>query len=258
MTLHNCLPTHGTISPHSFVQAACELTFVLQLSCSIIVNSRHSDIRDFFHRNSLNLHKSGAKWVTPKVGFTSYLINKHKFRWNYQTRFYLSTENTMNKIRDPSKSETSSSSESDDDEYASSEYSKPSSSKSKSQMEYIQQFLRKMGLSHNDEEDSKTPQVLKTVDFNGIIDHWKAQGFKKIVTMAGAGISTCKFAIFLTIDNRKLFRTWIVSCSGWHSRFSISRNRTLSQSTEIQFTTSYCYFRNQLLSKESTTIFCTS
>lgn len=36
-------------------------------------------------------------------------------------------------------------------------------------------------------------KVLKTVDLKGLIEHWKNDGFKKIVTMVGAGISTCKF-----------------------------------------------------------------
>lgn len=35
-------------------------------------------------------------------------------------------------------------------------------------------------------------KVLKTVDLKGLIEHWKDVGFKKIVTMVGAGISTCK------------------------------------------------------------------
>lgn len=35
-------------------------------------------------------------------------------------------------------------------------------------------------------------RVLKTVNMEGLLAHWKAGGFKRIVTMVGAGISTCK------------------------------------------------------------------
>lgn len=58
-------------------------------------------------------------------------------------------------------------------------------------MEYIQKLLaEKLGFSHDDGED--TEAVLKTADFHGLANHWKENGFKKIVTMVGAGISTCK------------------------------------------------------------------
>lgn len=35
-------------------------------------------------------------------------------------------------------------------------------------------------------------RVLETVNMEGLLAHWKAGGFKRIVTMVGAGISTCK------------------------------------------------------------------
>lgn len=94
--------------------------------------------------------------------------------------------------REPKKDETSSSSESDDDECgAASDYSKPTADKSK--LDYLQQFLKhKLGLSHDDDDDVDSKQVLKTLDFQGLINHWKEHGFKKIITMVGAGISTCK------------------------------------------------------------------
>lgn len=41
--------------------------------------------------------------------------------------------------------------------------------------------------------DYPKKRVLKTVDMQGLIEHWRSGGFKKIVTMVGAGISTCKF-----------------------------------------------------------------
>lgn len=104
------------------------------------------------------------------------------------------TEGSSQEYREKKESDVPSSSESDDDEHgSSSDYTKPTSDKSKSQLEYIQQFLKhKLGLSTEDEGDTSGQQVLKTVDFQGLVDHWKEKGFKKIVTMVGAGISTCK------------------------------------------------------------------
>lgn len=94
----------------------------------------------------------------------------------------------------------SSSSDSDDGECgASSDYSKPTSGKSKFQLDYIQQFLKhKLGLSHDDDDDkadADTHRVLKQPDLDSLVDHWKEKGFKKIVTMVGAGISTCKLSV---------------------------------------------------------------
>lgn len=42
----------------------------------------------------------------------------------------------------------------------------------------------------------KVGRPLKTVDMEGLVSHWKAGGFKRIVTMVGAGISTCKYETF--------------------------------------------------------------
>lgn len=65
--------------------------------------------------------------------------------------------------------------------------------KAKHQLDYIQKYLAaKLGFSHDDEGDSSDDHLLKTADFQGIVEHWKNKGFKKIVTMVGAGISTCK------------------------------------------------------------------
>lgn len=68
------------------------------------------------------------------------------------------------------------------------------SKNSKIDIELIQQFFAsKLKLFHDDKKTvKKDHQVLKTVDLNGIVEHWKNNGFKKIVTMVGAGISTCK------------------------------------------------------------------
>lgn len=41
--------------------------------------------------------------------------------------------------------------------------------------------------------DKESDHVLETVDLDGVIKHWKNKGFNKIVTMVGAGISTCKY-----------------------------------------------------------------
>lgn len=74
-------------------------------------------------------------------------------------------------------------------------------------VEAIRVYLaEKLGFS--DVIDNKTPkeksknihkQVLETVDFEGVIKHWKNDGFKNVVLMVGAGISTCKSLIFYFI-----------------------------------------------------------
>lgn len=35
-------------------------------------------------------------------------------------------------------------------------------------------------------------KVINDLTFDGLIKHWKENGFKNIITMVGAGISTCK------------------------------------------------------------------
>lgn len=67
-----------------------------------------------------------------------------------------------------------------------------SSKANKINLDYIQQFFADKLRLHKGDEDAGSSKILKTVDFTGIIDHWKEKGFKKIVTMVGAGISTCK------------------------------------------------------------------
>lgn len=119
-----------------------------------------------------------------------------EFWRRFNTFFFLfCVENPKQEHREKKTPDVPSSSESDDDEYgASSDYSKPTSDKSKFQLEYIQNFLKhKLGLSSEDEGDTSATKILKNVDFQGLVDHWKEKGFKKIVTMVGAGISTCKF-----------------------------------------------------------------
>lgn len=62
-------------------------------------------------------------------------------------------------------------------------------------IERIRQYLSdKLGFKTTDSYDEKDgvprKKVLETVDIDGVIKHWRNGGFKKIVTMVGAGIST--------------------------------------------------------------------
>lgn len=130
----------------------------------------------------------------------------------------------------------SSSSESDNDDDAaecgggvqSSGNTKPPSHKSR--MDYINQYFERIGLTVD-----KHNQILKTVDFDGLINHWNEHGFKKIVTMVGAGISTCMFSgNFLNSTISIVLCMRIISIfSGWHTRFSITKNWPLSQLTKV-------------------------
>ncbi|KAJ6638072.1 NAD-dependent protein deacetylase Sirt2 [Pseudolycoriella hygida] len=58
-------------------------------------------------------------------------------------------------------------------------------------VEKISQSLeQKLSLDDTDPDGQSNVKVLETVDLKGLIKHWKNGGFKKIVTMVGAGIST--------------------------------------------------------------------
>lgn len=64
------------------------------------------------------------------------------------------------------------------------------SEKPKNELEFFEKYFKKtLGISTDDDQSGK---VLKTVDFEGLVEHWKEHGFKNIITMVGAGISTCK------------------------------------------------------------------
>lgn len=64
------------------------------------------------------------------------------------------------------------------------------SEKPKNELDFFEKYFKKtLGISFDDDESGK---VLKTVDFDGFVEHWKEHGFKNIITMVGAGISTCK------------------------------------------------------------------
>ncbi|XP_059610515.1 NAD-dependent protein deacetylase Sirt2 [Phlebotomus argentipes] len=77
---------------------------------------------------------------------------------------------------------------------------KPSTSRSSELMndvEAIRNYLAEKlnlfsgNLKDDDDTDARRPpKVLDKVDFDGLMDHWKEKGFKNIVTMVGAGIST--------------------------------------------------------------------
>ncbi|XP_001651467.2 NAD-dependent protein deacetylase Sirt2 [Aedes aegypti] len=63
-------------------------------------------------------------------------------------------------------------------------------------IERIRQYLSdKLGFyttdsNYDDKDGVPRKRVLETVDIDGVLKHWKNGGFKKIVTMVGAGIST--------------------------------------------------------------------
>lgn len=40
-------------------------------------------------------------------------------------------------------------------------------------------------------------QLIDDLSFEGLCEHWKTKGFKNIITMVGAGISTCKLISIL-------------------------------------------------------------
>lgn len=56
-----------------------------------------------------------------------------------------------------------------------------------------------------DEGDARhLPKVLDTVDFAGVMKHWSEGRFKKIITMVGAGISTCKLVDHFYVSRETL------------------------------------------------------
>lgn len=57
---------------------------------------------------------------------------------------------------------------------------------------YLAQKLRL--LDSSDYDDQSQQKVLRELSINGIIEYIKENENCKIITMAGAGISTCKFS----------------------------------------------------------------
>lgn len=82
-------------------------------------------------------------------------------------------------------------------------------------MESIRKFLsEKLNISAPEDDKIK---ILDPVSLDGIVDYIKAKDVKNIITLAGAGISTCELR---TID---LTNTLPKSCfSCWHSGFSFA------------------------------------
>lgn len=91
-----------------------------------------------------------------------------------------------------SKSESTSESDNADQSTSKSDDTKPLTSCTSRELDRIQKYLAdefKL-LQVRDEDNDDT--VLTSVDFHGLIEFWKETGFKNIITMVGAGISTCK------------------------------------------------------------------
>lgn len=57
---------------------------------------------------------------------------------------------------------------------------------------YLAQKLRLVDLSTSDQGDEPQSQILRELTLDGVIDYIKEKETCKIITMAGAGISTCK------------------------------------------------------------------
>lgn len=98
----------------------------------------------------------------------------------------------------PEPAQSSSTSDSDDDEGEARVQQKSSSkgSSHKNPLEAIQHFLSSklhISLFENDDESDVAETFLKSLDFKGLVEHWKEKGFKKIITAVGAGISTCEY-----------------------------------------------------------------
>lgn len=89
--------------------------------------------------------------------------------------------------------ESSSSSSSSSFSYSSPPMSQsPPASDGDDHFAYIQKLLaQKLNLSRSSDDEGTEP-ILDTLDFDGLIKHWQTKGFKNIITMVGAGISTCK------------------------------------------------------------------
>lgn len=58
---------------------------------------------------------------------------------------------------------------------------------------YLAQKLRLVDLSANDQSDESQQSVLRNLSLDGIVEYIKENANCKIITMAGAGISTCKY-----------------------------------------------------------------
>lgn len=74
----------------------------------------------------------------------------------------------------------------------------PESSEVKDDMERLRRFLaqklRLVDYSENDQNDQSQQKILCELSLDGIVEYIKKTPNCKIITMAGAGISTCKYA----------------------------------------------------------------
>lgn len=73
-----------------------------------------------------------------------------------------------------------------------------------SSMEKIRKYLaQKLNLSDDssadDVQDKPKKKILNNLNLDGIVEYIKENNCKKIITMAGAGISTCKYFFFVFI-----------------------------------------------------------
>jgi len=60
---------------------------------------------------------------------------------------------------------------------------------------YLAQKLRLVDLPANDQNDESQQLVLRKLNLDGIVEYIKENTNCKIITMAGAGISTCKYIL---------------------------------------------------------------
>lgn len=60
---------------------------------------------------------------------------------------------------------------------------------------YLFEKLHLTNFGRDEADHRPLPKVLDTADFAGVMKHWNEGKFKKIITMVGAGISTCKSLI---------------------------------------------------------------
>lgn len=69
---------------------------------------------------------------------------------------------------------------------------KPTEEASGMSVDSLRKYLAdKLGFSDKEEDEEEHIKVLDTVDLDGIVNFIKEKKCKKIITMAGAGISTC-------------------------------------------------------------------
>lgn len=67
---------------------------------------------------------------------------------------------------------------------------------------YLAQKLRLVDLPTNEQNNESQQSVLRNLSLDGIVEYIKENANCKIITMAGAGISTCKYIL-------KIYSTYI-------------------------------------------------